>query len=139
MEFVDNSDRVMSEMERVATAALTKAGLIIIGGTKPLTPVDSGNLRDSWDQQVDSDGNEITSKVGSPHDYAIYQEFGTGEFAENGAGRKGGWVYTKPDGSRHFTMGTKPKKMLRTSFRKNKKVVQEILAEDLGNTFRGER
>ena len=137
-QFTDNSGRVISEIERVVMAAMEKAALIVEGQAKLLTPVDTGGLRDSIDHQVDNDDGKITGKIGSPLDYAIYQEFGTGEFAENGAGRKGGWGYTTPDGSKHFTMGTKPKKMLRTSFIKNKKRVQDILANDLGANFKGE-
>lgn len=137
VKFVDNSGKVLSEMERVARAALTEASLVITAQAKVLAPHDTGDLRDSIKHQLDGSDTEVKSKIGSPLDYAIYQEFGTGEFAENGAGRKGGWAYTKPDGSRHFTMGTTPKKFLRTSFIKNKGRVRDIIADHLGATFKG--
>lgn len=135
--FTDNSDNVLNAIEQAAMAAMTKASLLIEGQAKVLAPHDSGGLQDSIDHEVTIADGKVTSKIGSPLDYAIYQEFGTGEFAENGAGRKGGWGYTTPDGEKHFTMGTKPKKFLRTSFRKNKNKVQEILASELGDNLGG--
>lgn len=44
-----------------------------------------------WDHKVDE--GEMSATVGSPHEAGYWEEFGTGEHALNGDGRKGWWVY----------------------------------------------
>lgn len=41
------------------------------------------------------DEGQMCIHVGSNYENAIWEEFGTGEFAENGDGRKGWWVYVE--------------------------------------------
>lgn len=137
MNFQDNSDQVIRQMTQVVKGALTKGSLVLVGQVKTLSRRDTGALSDSFSHELEENDGEITSKIGSPLDYAIYNEFGTGEFAENGSGRKGGWWYTTPDGEKRFTKGMKPNPALRTSFRKNKKRVQDMMADDLGANFKG--
>ena len=113
-----NGDAAMAEITAAAVSAVTAGALIAEGQIKQLTPVGTGNLRDSITHQIrSSDGQQVTAEVGSPLDYAIYQEYGTGEHAENGAGRKGGWYYTSPEGVRIFTMGNRPVRMFRRGFK----------------------
>lgn len=83
------------------------------------SPVDTGQLKGSWGTAVD--GN--VGYVGSPLEYAIYQEMGTGEYAAEGGGRKGGWFYVDADGVGHFTRGTKPKRMLMNAFNSTKAAI----------------
>lgn len=130
--FEDNTGRSKAEIKQAAIRGATKGALILEGATKLLTRVDTGDLRDSWTHEVDDNGKQVVGKVGSPLDYAVYREFGTGEFAENGKGRKGGWWYKDPEGNMHFTMGSKPDKSLRTAFKKNKGRVQEIVRAEMG-------
>lgn len=137
MELQDNSDQVKREMLRVVLGGITKGSLLVVGQTKVLARRDTGALSDSFSHQIEETPQEVTSKIGSPLDYAIYNEFGTGEFAEKGDGRKGGWYYTDTDGTRRFTKGMKPNPALRTAFRKNNKRVQDILSEELGLNFKG--
>jgi len=137
MQFQDNSKQVKDEMHRVILGAIELGSLVIVGQTKTLVRRDTGALSDSYSHQVEEKPEEITSKIGSPLDYAIYNEYGTGEFAENGDGRKGGWYYIGTDGKKHFTKGMKPNPALRTSFRKNKKRVQDVFIEQLGANFKG--
>ena len=51
--------------------------------------------KNSWQHKVTKDGNEHIAVIGSPLENAIWEEFGTGEYAitENGGrgGRKGAW------------------------------------------------
>lgn len=137
MQFQDNSKQVAQQMAKVVAGALTKGSLVIVGQVKTLSRRDTGALSDSYSHEIEENDSEITSKIGSPLDYAIYNEFGTGEFAENGNGRKGGWWYETPDGKLQFTKGMKPNPALRTSFRKNKKRVQDMMANELGANFKG--
>ncbi len=43
---------------------------------------------------------------------AVYEEFGTGEYALGGDGRKGGWWYRDERGKYHFTKGKRPQRPL---------------------------
>lgn len=84
------------------------------------SPVDTGALKGSWSTAVD--GN--TGIVGSGLEYAIWQEFGTGEYASGtGGGRKGGWAYQDDNGDWHFTKGTRPKRMLKNAFNTKKEAI----------------
>ena len=129
MTFVDNSEAVKRELERAAIRGLIKASLLVEGQAVLLAPVDKGGLRDSIGYKVDE--SELVAYIGTNCEYAIYVEFGTGEFAENGNGRKGGWVYKTPNGEVHFTYGMPPQPYLRPAFRKNQKAIRDILADCL--------
>jgi HK97 gp10 family phage protein len=129
MKFVDNSKAVKRELERAAIRGLIKASLLVEGQAVLLAPVDKGGLRDSIGHKVDE--SELVAYVGTNCEYAIYVEFGTGEFAENGNGRKGGWVYKTPNGEVHFTYGMPPQPYLRPAFRRNQKAIRDILADCL--------
>jgi len=76
-----------------------------------LVPVDTGRLKGSINYKVNR--NEMTVRIGTNVEYAPYIEFGTGEFAESGQGRKGGWYFTTPEGKTFFTYGNKPQPFLR--------------------------
>ena len=129
MKFVDNSEAVKRELERAAIRGLIKASLLVEGQAVLLAPVDKGGLRDSIGYKVDE--SELVAYIGTNCEYAIYVEFGTGELAENGNGRKGGWVYKTPDGEVHFTYGMPPQPYLRPAFRRNQKAIRDILADCL--------
>lgn len=133
MEFVDNSEAVKRELERAAIRGLIKAAMLVESQAVLLVPVDTGALRNSIGYKVNE--RELVAYIGTNCEYAIYVEFGTGEFAENGNGRKGGWVYKTPNGEVHFTYGMPPQPYLRPAFRKNQKAIRDILADclrDLG-------
>lgn len=61
----------------------------------------------------------------------------TGEFAENGAGRKGGWVYKDSSGQWFFTWGQEPQPFLRPAFRRNKKEIEQIIGGKFKSSFKG--
>ena len=129
MKFVDNSKAAKRELERAAIRGLIKASLLVEGQAVLLAPVDKGGLRNSIGYKVNE--SELVAYIGTNCEYAIYVEYGTGEFAENGNGRKGGWVYKTPDGEVHFTYGMPPQPYLRPAFRKNQKAIRDILADCL--------
>lgn len=45
VEFIDNSDEVLAELQAAAERALEKCGLVAEGYAKRMCPVDTGNLR----------------------------------------------------------------------------------------------
>lgn len=68
--------------------------------------VDTGRTKNSFRHMVD-DGTH-TAYIGSDYENAIWEEFGTGEHALSGDGRKGGWRYKDEKGQWHYTTGKKP-------------------------------
>lgn len=65
----------------------------------------TGRTADSYEYKVDE--GQLAVHVGSNYQNAIWEELGTGEFAINGDGRKGWWVYVEgsPSKSSSTTKG----------------------------------
>jgi len=112
--FKDNSIKVKEAIEAAAIAYLHEAGGEMAAQTARNSRVDTGQTKGSWDYSVNED--ELESQVGSPLENAIWEEFGTGEHALKGNGRKGGWFYTNKDGETVFTRGKKPNRALWKAF-----------------------
>lgn len=89
--------------------------------------VDTGRLRDSINYQVEFDGNKMTASIGTNVEYAPYIEFGSGERAEAGDGRKGGWYYRDSKGIVRFTRGNKARPFLRPALLENIPNIKKIL------------
>lgn len=137
-KMISRSKAVMSDVDKVMLKAITEACLLVQGQAKLLAPVGNGTgeLRDKIDYNTVQNGSQIIGQVGSPMIYAPYVEFGTGEYAENGGGRKGGWTYRTPDGKYHFTLGMRHRPFLRPAFRSNSDNIKKILASNLKNNFK---
>ncbi|MEY8366295.1 HK97 gp10 family phage protein [Anaerovoracaceae bacterium 41-7] len=116
--FKDFSVQVESAIEDAVKQYLEEAGGEMVAQVTRRTPVDTGQLKNSWDYEVDRNGKKCT--IGSPLENAIWTEFGTGEHALNGDGRKGGWAYEDAKGDWHFTHGKPPKRCLHNAFTANK-------------------
>ena len=130
MKFKDNSDFAKQAINDAGVRFLFQACLLVEGQAVALATVQTARLRNSIDHRVDEE--ELTGYVGSNVDYAVYVEFGTGEFAENGQGRKGGWVYQDPSGEWFFTWGQEPQPYLRPAFRQNKGRIEALAKEIFG-------
>lgn len=128
MVFKDNSMEGKERLKKAAAKWLLQACILVEGQAVLLAPVATSRLKQSIDYIVDDD--ELVGYVGTNVDYAIYVEFGTGEFAENGNGRKGGWMYKDPSGEWFFTWGIEPQPYLRPAFRQTKGQI-EALAKSL--------
>ena len=95
---------------------------------KMKAPKDTGALRRSITSKVDG----LTGIVFTPLEHAIYQEFGTGLFAENGAGRKDvPWNYQDDKGEWHSTRGQKPQPFMRPALNENRTEIIRIIKEGL--------
>ena len=68
--------------------------------------VDTGKTKNSFQHKVVD--SEHVAYIGSNDENAIWEEFGTGEYALKGNGRKGGWSYQDAKGDWHYTTGKKP-------------------------------
>lgn len=115
VEFTDNSAKVKAALEDAAIAYLYEAGGELEAQVKRNSRVGSGQLKNSWTYRVDESKGECT--VGSPLENAIWEEFGTGEYALHGDGRKGGWYYKdEKDGKWHHTFGKTPHRAFQKAF-----------------------
>lgn len=155
VQFEDYSDEIAEKFKQVAIAALYEAAGELEAQVKRNTPVDSGQLKASWQYVVDE--NKMEATIGSPLEHAIWNEFGTGEYALEGNGRKGGWWIKVGSGANEmsqavakkykwkrirrdkngnitfvFTDGKKPKRTLHNAFETKKAKIQAIIKRKLG-------
>lgn len=72
--------------------------------------------------------------IGNPLENAIWEEYGTGEYALKGNGRKNPWVY-KDERGWHTTHGKKPLRPLQKAFDKTKSKIIKRLGSILNQTF----
>ena len=149
--FTDNSVKVKADLNEALVAFLIEASAEVKTQAERYTPTGSSQLKRSWDTTVDA--GKLEAIVGNTQEYAIYQEFGTGEYALEGKGRKGYWVYVKDsdNGSvarstkqytlaqakrimamlrkkgleAYYTNGTRPKRMLYKAFQLTKPKIEE--------------
>lgn len=106
VDFKDNSVAVKSAMDAAIAAALHESAGELRSQAQRNTRVKSGQTKGSWQYSVDEGAKVAT--IGSNHENAIWEEFGTGEYAIEGNGRKGGWVYKNEKGEYRFTHGKSP-------------------------------
>lgn len=118
VKFQDNSIKVKSSIESMAVAYLHEAAGEVVSQAQRNTSVQTGQLKGSWTYKVDETNKKAT--IGSPLENAIWEEFGTGEYALKGNGRKGGWTYKDENGEWYHTMGKPPKRALWNAFKKLK-------------------
>ena len=115
VEFRDNSIHVRNALNDAVIAYLHEAGGELEAQVKRNTRVDTGQTKGSWTHVVDE--SRKTCTVGSPLGNAIWEEFGTGEFAAEGNGRKGGWYYQDvKTGKFVHTFGKKPSRAFSNAF-----------------------
>lgn len=105
-----HADLFKGAVKEAVEAALEAVGLQAEGYAKAnITAagrVDTGELRNSVTHQVEE--SEQAVYIGSNLEYAIYNEVGTGIYAEGGGGRKDPWMYVDDKGVEHWTVGITP-------------------------------
>ena len=121
VEFQDFSVQVKEAVGEKAAQFIEEAAGEIESAARRNSRVDTGQLKGSWDHQVNESAQEAT--IGSPLQNAIWEEFGTGEYAAGGDGRKGGWYYIDSEGNGHFTHGKKPNHTLQKAFDSTKAAI----------------
>lgn len=151
VEFHDYSVEVKKALQERAIEYLETAGLVMQRQAANNTRVGFGQTAGKWDYAVDDDKQVCT--VGNPLENAIWEEFGTGEFALEGKGRKGAWyvpvdgytgkkrptyngrvvvVYGK-DGKKYYkTNGKKPTRALHNAFVTKKNALIQLAERIFG-------
>ena len=142
VKFEDYTMKIKGLLSDAAIKFLYEAGGELQTQVVRNSRTDLGNLRRSWKYIVDE--NEMKVTVGSTDQNAIWEEFGTGEFALNGDGRKTstvkrktkngtttyvvkGWYYKDYKGEWHHTKGKKPTRALHNAFNKSKPKLEQRL------------
>lgn len=114
VEFINNSVKVKNALKDKSIAWLYEACGELEAQTKRNSAVVTGKTKGSYQHSVDE--CSLEGFVGSNYENAIWEEFGTGEYALNGNGRKGGWFYKDARGVGHFTHGKHPKRPMFKAF-----------------------
>lgn len=125
--FIDNSKLFQEAFEAACKRALERCGMQAEGYAKEMTPVDTGNLRNSITHKVVE--NEVY--IGTNNEYAAYVELGTGKYAEGG--RKDPWVYQDEAGRWHHTDGQRAQPYLKPAVADHKQTYRNIIKDELEN------
>lgn len=112
--FEDFTLQVQGEIDNKINIVLEECAGELESATKRRTRVDTGNTKSNWRHHVDDSTH--TAYIGNPLENAIWEEFGTGEYALGGNGRKGGWSYRDEKGDWHHTHGKAPSRAFWTAY-----------------------
>jgi hypothetical protein len=129
VQFQDNSAKVKDALNDATKAWLYEAAGEMEAQVKRNTKVGTGQLKNSWTYKVDESKGEAT--IGSPLENAIWEEFGTGQYALHGDGRKTPWVYKDDKGNWHRTTGKQPRRALNNAYITLKSSLQARLEQVL--------
>ena len=135
--YEDFSIEVNGKISDAINIALEECAGELESQVKRNTRVDTGQTKNSWRHRVDE--KKHIAYIGSNHENAIWEEFGTGEHAvdENGLlsgkGRQGGWLYEDRHGEVHFTFGKKPSRAFYTAY----KALKNKIVKHLQDTMKG--
>lgn len=114
IHFNDNTLQVINALNDKINIALEECIAELESQAKRNTRVATGQTKNSWKHKVDNDQHKAI--VGSDSENAIWEEYGTGEYALNGNGRRGGWYYVDENGNGHYTHGKKPSRALHNAY-----------------------
>jgi hypothetical protein len=148
VEFEEFSASVKDLMSELLGNALEEVGAEIESQAARNTRVDSGETKRKWDHEVKQNNEEASVTIGNPLENAIWEEFGTGTYALNGDGRKGGWyiladdapelakynmkvVYGKDGKKFYYTKGKPPSRALYKAWMNNKETIEKRIGDVL--------
>lgn len=96
IEYKNNAMTIKSRMNSAISNFMRETCFEISSMTKTNSEdrVKTGQTKGSYEYKVESSSTKVDGYVGSNFKNAIYEEFGTGEFAKKG-GRSGYWVFVK--------------------------------------------
>ena len=130
--FEDFTGEISKEIQSIILNWLEEASAELASQTATRTRRGTGETAGAWTNLVDR--NNVVAYVGNPLENAIWEEYGTGEYALNNDGRKGGWVYRdEATGKWHHTYGKTPTRALHHAFKQNESLLKDKLKSDLGS------
>lgn len=146
INFTNNCIQVSAEIESRLKSELHEIGGELVSQIARNSRVDTGQTKGSYEYEVISKSNFSELQVGSNLENAIWEEYGTGEYALHGDGRKGGWyipaeklspkaksrmkkVVGKNGKVFYFTKGKKPQRPIFKTFTANHEKIKRRLAK----------
>lgn len=126
INFTDNSAAVLTALQQACETGLERCGMKAEEYAKDLCPVDTGNLRNSITHTV---VDAKKAYVGTPVEYGIYQEMGTGKYIQGG--RPTPWCYQDESGNWHWTAGNKAHPFIKPAVADHRKTYKNILRDEL--------
>lgn len=135
IQFVDNSAEIIAALHDTCERALWRCGEKAEGYAKDLAPgtgTGTGRLENdiSHTEFVKSAGGG-EMYVGTNVNYAVYQEMGTGKYAENGDGRPTPWCYQDEQGLWHWTAGNRAHPFIKPAIADHGKTYLNILKDEM--------
>lgn len=127
--FEDNTIKVIDAIEDKIDSTLEECAGELESATKRNSRVDTGQTKNSFQHVI----NDHTAYIGSNYQNAIWEEFGTGEYALKGDGRKGGWHYQDERGEWHFTRGKTPRRAFWNAYT----ALKSKIIKHIENAFKG--
>ena len=100
VQFEDNSIKVKKALKEQAIAFLHEVSGELVTEVVRNIPAKGrwfSEQAEQWKYRIDESG--LKSTIGNPMERSIWTEKGTGEYAADGNGRKGYWVYVKDSGT----------------------------------------
>ena len=155
--FEDNTLKVIDAVEDTIEAALLECSAEVVSATARNTRVDDGQLKNSWRGETKRTSGGYEAVMGSPLENALWEEFGTGEHALEGNGRKGAWyvpaegysgkkkpsyqgkvvvVYGKGGKKYYKTDGKKPSRAFKKAIDKQKPKIAKHFRNKFGIVFK---
>ena len=89
VQFNDNSIQIKQEINQKSLAWLEEVSSELESQVKRNTRTDTGDTKQFWQHYIDEQQGE--AYIGNELENALWEEFGTGEYAVNGDGRKTPW------------------------------------------------
>ena len=122
--FEDYSIKVKNAIDKKIDAVLEECAGELETQVKRNSRVDTGKTKNSFRHHVFANHEAV---IGSTDENSIWEEFGTGEYALHGNGRKGGWSYEDEKGVWHYTKGKPPSRAFWNAYTSLKsKIIRRI-------------
>ena len=128
---VNDKEEVLRLLQEVEERTLEDWGAFAEGVAIGLCPVDTSNLKNHISHVVELPDHCVD--MGTNVEYAVFVEYGTGKYAEEGNGRPTPWAYQDKDGNWVWTAGQQPQPFIRPAISEHTEDYKEILYENLQN------
>lgn len=130
--FISRRQELERRTRTLEQIAMLAAANYVKGMAQTYSRSRSGDTKRSITAQTKMLGYQVVGVVGSNQDNAIYEEFGTGIYAEKGKGRKDKWTYfDKKTGKFYRTKGKQGTRALRNAGEMHKSDIQRIIQQTM--------
>lgn len=133
VKFIDYTVKVKNAIDERAEAVLEEVAGELESQVKRNTRVRTGKTKNSFQHKVSKTDEGFEANIGSDYENAIWEEFGTGDYALKGNGRKGGWFYEDEKGDGYFTHGKRPSRAFWNAYT----TLKNKIITHIQNAFKG--